>query len=75
MGPKVGSRAGAGPRRSLDAGVSWSDGLLVGAGPAAYSDLVALPGRGVGVLFETGVSGASERIDFASVGVNRIATT
>lgn len=55
-------------RTSEDAGATWADGLLVGPGPAAYSDLVALPGGVVGVLFETGDAKANERIDFASFG-------
>lgn len=57
-------------RTSSDAGVSWSEGFLVGPGPAAYSDLVALPGGLVGVLFETGAQRADERIDFATFGAS-----
>lgn len=55
-------------RSSLDEGVTWSEGLLVGPGPAGYSDLVSLPGGAVGVLFETGDQQAHERIDFATFG-------
>lgn len=55
-------------RTSTDAGVTWSDGLLVGPGPAAYSDLIQLPGNLIGVLFETGDTDATERIDFATFG-------
>lgn len=55
-------------RTSGDAGATWSAGFLVGPGPAGYSDLVALPGRMVGVLFETGSQRADERIDFATFG-------
>ncbi len=55
-------------RTSVDAGMTWSEGLLVGPGPAAYSDLVLIPGGLVGVLFETGDAQANERIDFATFG-------
>lgn len=60
-------------RTSADAGVTWSEGLLVRSGPAAYSDLVALPGGAVGVLFETGDAKADERIDLATFGVDLLA--
>lgn len=56
-------------RTSTDAGETWSEGFLVRPGPAAYSDLVLLPGRLLGVLFETGDVRADERIDFATFGV------
>lgn len=59
-------------RSSLDAGVTWSKGFLVARGPAAYSDLVALPGGVVGVLLETGDQRADERIDFATFGAARL---
>lgn len=57
-------------RTSTDAGVTWSDGFLVGPGPAAYSDLIRLPGYVIGVLFETGDTDATERIDFATFGAD-----
>ena len=57
-------------RTSADDGVTWSEGFLVGPGPAAYSDLVALPGGVVGVLLETGDAKANERIDFATFGAD-----
>ena len=61
-------------RSSLDSGTTWSDGFLVRPGPAAYSDLIDLPGQLVGVLFETGDTGASERIDFATFGADNLAS-
>lgn len=57
-------------RTSTDAGVTWSEGSLVGPGPAAYSDLIGLTDGLIGVLFETGDNDATERIDFATFGVN-----
>lgn len=60
-------------RTSQDDGVTWSDGLLVRQGPSGYSDLVTLPGQTVGVLYETGDATATERIDFTTFGVGRLA--
>lgn len=57
-------------RSSSDEGVTWSEGFLVGPGPAGYSDLVSLQGGVVGVLFETGDAQAHERIDFATFGTD-----
>ena len=57
-------------RTSTDAGVTWQDGLLLRDGPSGYSDLVALPGHVVGVLYETGDATATERIDFSTFGVD-----
>lgn len=56
-------------------GDTWTTGLLVAAGPAAYSDLVALPGGMLGVLHEAGADGPYEYIDFTSVGVDRLTGT
>ncbi|MGD9633503.1 MAG: exo-alpha-sialidase [Pirellulales bacterium] len=41
-------------RWSENEGQSWSAGRVVAAGPAAYSDVVALADDRVGILFETG---------------------
>ena len=40
---------------------------VVHEGPAAYSSLVALPDRAIGLLFERGDRGPYERITFARV--------
>jgi len=56
-------------RTSNDAGVTWQDGLLLHEGPSGYSDMVALPGYVIGVLYETGDATATERIDFSTFGV------
>lgn len=59
-------------RTSNDAGVTWHDGLLLRDGPSGYSDMVALPGHVVGVMYETGNATATERIDFSTFGVKRL---
>lgn len=41
-------------RWSADEGQSWSAGQVIAAGPAAYSDVVALAKDRVGILFEAG---------------------
>ena len=51
-------------RRSTDAGATWEASLVLHAGPAAYSSLVAL-GDGVGgCLFEAGAANPYETIRF-----------
>ncbi|WP_198663319.1 sialidase family protein [Jiangella endophytica] len=54
-------------RYSPDAGATWTDGLVLHDGPAAYSDVVEAGGRTLGVLYENGDAGAYERITFARV--------
>ncbi|GEC05959.1 hypothetical protein SSP24_36140 [Streptomyces spinoverrucosus] len=50
--------------RSTDAGRTFTKALTLSQHPAAYSDLVQV-GRGtLGVLYETGVTGTYERIEF-----------
>jgi sialidase-1 len=51
---------------SLDEGRSWTNGMLLHEGPAAYSDLVQLDGRRIGVLYEAGKT-LYDRIEFATV--------
>lgn len=41
-------------RRSRDGGLTWPDAAIIARGPAAYSDLVALPDGRIGALFERG---------------------
>jgi sialidase-1 len=41
-------------RISRDSGASWDDGLVIEAGPSAYSDLAISPDGFVYVLYETG---------------------
>jgi sialidase-1 len=58
--------------RSDDQGGSWSEGLVLHAGPSAYSQLVQLQsysGSGsdsLGVLFEAGTKGSYDTISFAA---------
>lgn len=56
-------------RISTDGGATWSDGMALPEGPAAYSDLVELRGGLIGVLHEAGTEDATERIDFSTFGV------
>jgi sialidase-1 len=52
-------------RVSYDEGATWSVARAVHEGPAAYSSLVALPDRTIGLLFERGDRSPYERITFA----------
>ncbi|HMF59513.1 MAG TPA: sialidase family protein [Vicinamibacterales bacterium] len=52
-------------RLSYDEGTTWPVARVVAEGPAAYSSLVVLPDRSIGVLFEQGSRGPYERIAFA----------
>lgn len=54
-------------RQSYDGGVSWSKGLVIEEGPSAYSDIVILPHKEVGIVFECGEKSPYERIDFCVV--------
>ncbi|WP_239000986.1 sialidase family protein [Jiangella asiatica] len=54
-------------RYSFDEGDTWREGLTLHDGPAAYSDLVDVGRRTLGVLYENGDSGIYERITYASV--------
>ncbi|MFG2022451.1 exo-alpha-sialidase [Streptomyces sp. NPDC048825] len=50
--------------RSADAGRTFTKALTLSTQPAAYSDLVQLGGDKVGVLYERGVAGPYEAIEF-----------
>ena len=52
-------------RLSDDEGVSWPIARTIHEGPAAYSSLVVLPDRSIGVLFERGERSPYERMTFA----------
>jgi sialidase-1 len=52
-------------RLSYDEGTSWPIARVVHAGPAAYSSIVVLPDRSIGVLFERGDRSPYDRISFA----------
>lgn len=46
------TRSQMGIRQSFDWGKTWTAPVVVDGGPAAYSDIVALPGDHIGVLYE-----------------------
>lgn len=52
-------------RLSYNEGESWPISRVIHDGPAAYSSLLALPDRSIGVLFERGERSPYERITFA----------
>jgi sialidase-1 len=52
-------------RVSYDEGATWPAARVVHDGPAAYSSLVALADRSIGLLFERGDRSPYERITFA----------
>ncbi len=52
-------------RLSYDEGQTWPVARVLHAGPAAYSSLVVLPDRSIGLLFERGDRSAYEGIAFA----------
>ncbi|WP_228023054.1 sialidase family protein [Streptomyces acidicola] len=53
--------------RSGNAGATFTKAKTLSTSRAAYSDLVQLGGSRVGLLYETGVSGTYERIEFRRV--------
>ncbi|MEQ9411412.1 MAG: sialidase family protein [Fuerstiella sp.] len=75
-GPSGKGRSDLRLRYSTNNTMSWHDGPLIHAGPAAYSDLVSIDSETVGVLFENGdASGknAYQRVSFARLANSRIA--
>ena len=54
-------------RQSRNGGASWSKGFVIEEGPSAYSDIVILPHKRVGILFECGEKSPYERIDFCTI--------
>lgn len=69
-GPTGKGRSDLRIRFSSDEAKTWQDGPLIHTGPAAYSDMVRLKDKRVGVLFEAGDPGqknAYQRIDFAVI--------
>lgn len=51
-------------RLSYDEGHTWAYSRVIERGPAAYSDLVALPGCGIGLLYERGNTGGLTFVRF-----------
>ena len=56
-------------RASHDGGDTWQPVLTLSQLPAAYSDLVQVDARTVGLLYETGNAGANETITFRRIGL------
>jgi sialidase-1 len=52
-------------KSSFDETATWNDGKMIHRGFSAYSDLVALNNGAVGLLYEHGLAGNYERIQFA----------
>ncbi|QEV17794.1 sialidase family protein [Streptomyces alboniger] len=59
-------------RRSTDGGTTWEAAHTVDGLPAAYSDLVRLDERCVGLLYETGDFSAYETITFRRIPVSEL---
>ena len=57
--------------RSDDDGGSFRPEVTVSAQPAAYSDLVELDRRTVGLLYETGLEGPYETVEFRRIDIGR----
>jgi sialidase-1 len=58
--------------RSTDGGATFTRALTLSQRPAAYSDLVPLGRKTVGILYETGVDGTYETIEFRRIPVGRL---
>lgn len=63
-------RANMTVRLSHDEGLSWSEGVVLHEGPAAYSDLYALDNSTMGIIFENGDATFADRISFAALPVD-----
>jgi sialidase-1 len=61
-------------RLSEDEAATWSKSLVLHEGPAAYSCLTVLPDGLVGCLYECGDERFYERIRFARVPLEALAT-
>lgn len=60
-------RAAMTVRTSVNQGATWSAGYALSGLPAAYSDLVQLDNDTVGLLYETGDTGANQNITFTRI--------
>ncbi|MFJ6566855.1 exo-alpha-sialidase [Streptomyces sp. NPDC091292] len=68
-GPAGPHRAVMTLRRSTDGGTTWQPALTVDGLPAAYSDLVRVDDRTVGLLYETGDFSAYDTLTFRRIPV------
>lgn len=73
-GPSGPGRSDLRLRYTTDETKSWTDGPLIHVGPAAYSDMVRLPGDVVGIVFESGVKGSPryDRISFVRFPIDQL---
>ncbi|WP_340379687.1 sialidase family protein [Streptomyces sp. SS7] len=58
--------------RSTDNGTSFTRAVTLSERPAAYSDLVPVDARTVGLLYETGTAGPYETIEFRRLDTTRL---
>jgi sialidase-1 len=68
------SRAAMTLRTSWDGGVTWTSALPISGLPAAYSDLVQLDDKTIGLLYETGDFGANETITYRRIETKQLTT-
>lgn len=73
-GPTGKGRSDLRVRYSTDETKTWHDGPLLHNGPAAYSDMVRLPSKRIGVLFEAGDKPGKkyDRIVFTPIAVSDV---
>ncbi len=62
-------------RLSRDETLSWPAERTVHAGPAAYSSLTVLPHDSIGLLYERGEVGSTEKVTFARFNLDWITTS
>lgn len=70
--PAAATRVNMTVRLSRDDGKSWAGSKVVHPGPSAYSNLVELDGRTVGLLYERGAASAYETIAFERIPLRRL---
>ena len=56
-------------KKSVDGGRTWTLVKVLHAGPAAYSTIVPIGGRGLGIFYECGEKDSVERMEFQLVRV------
>lgn len=59
-------------KMSLDDGASWTKKKVIFNGPSAYSDLVALSGEQLGLLYEAGVGAYTDGIAYKTVPLSEL---
>jgi sialidase-1 len=61
------ARASMTMRESADGGATWASAYEVSTELAGYSDVVQIPGRTVGLLYETGTTTYHDEIEFTQI--------